>query len=216
MTRSPHLMGSSNGHQPPMFEQLLAKAREGHSESVGELFESCRGYLLVIANNQLSTSLRAKVGGSDLVQQTLMHAHRDFGQFRGQSQRELLAWLHRILINQGARTRRDYQQTAKRDLSREVPLDSSDASKNGTVATVAAATETPSHYAMAREDQQRLERTLESLDETDGQVIRWRNRDLLTFAEIGSRLQMTGDSARRAWSRAVERLRVALAQRNEQ
>ena len=121
----------SLAQQQPSFEQLLDRARDGCTSAAGELLETFRGYLLVVANGQLNAQLRVKFGGSDLVQQTLMNAHRELGQFRGRSERELIAWLQRILINEVARVRRDYRTTAKRNLAREVPLDPVDASHRG-------------------------------------------------------------------------------------
>src|SRR5688572_9172238 len=59
--------------------------------------ERYRKYLHLLAR------LRLRRGGpvdpSDVVQQTLLNAHRHRDQFRGQSEGELLAWLRRILGN---------------------------------------------------------------------------------------------------------------------
>jgi RNA polymerase sigma-70 factor, ECF subfamily len=37
--------------------------------------------------------LQAKGGGSDLVQETLLDAHKDFDRFTGRTEQEFLAWL---------------------------------------------------------------------------------------------------------------------------
>ena len=64
---------------------LIDQARLGSIEASGELLEACRGYLLLIANGQLDADLRQKLGGSDLVQETFVQAHRDFVRFNGGS-----------------------------------------------------------------------------------------------------------------------------------
>jgi RNA polymerase sigma-70 factor (ECF subfamily) len=56
-----------------------------------------RGYLLTLARLELGTPIQAKFDPSDLVQETLLEAHRRRGQFRGESSGELAAWLRQIL-----------------------------------------------------------------------------------------------------------------------
>lgn len=69
---------------------------------------------------EVESSLRAKADASDLVQQTLLEAYRDFGQFRGRTEAEWLAWLRRILARNAAEFVRHYRLTGKRQTAREV------------------------------------------------------------------------------------------------
>src|SRR5205085_4743368 len=78
---------------------LLAQARAGDAAARDRLFARCRDYLGLAARARVETWLRAKVDASDLVQQTLMEAHRGFGRFQGATEAEWLAWLRRILDN---------------------------------------------------------------------------------------------------------------------
>ena len=101
---------------------LVAAARRGSSEALGQALEACRLYLLSIADRQLDEDLRAKGGASDLVQETFLEAQRDFKQFRGSSPDELRAWLRQVLLhNVGAFTRR-FRTTSKRAVGLEVAL----------------------------------------------------------------------------------------------
>ena len=50
-------------------------------------------YLRVLARLHLSSHLRAKCDASDIVQQTILHAHAGRGQFRGTTEAEWLGWL---------------------------------------------------------------------------------------------------------------------------
>ena len=195
----------------PVFRTDRTLAR-GCSESANTLFNQCRGYLLVIANQRLDDQLRAKLGGSDVVQQTLMHAHRDLNGFRGRSEGEFLAWLQRILLNEIARANRDYHATAKRDVSREIPLGQQNGSHLGG-SWLPADVETPSKYAMASEQDALLQQALARLAPHYQRVIELRNRDLLSFGQIGERMAMSEEGARRLWTRAIERSAVANWQR---
>ena len=84
--------------------------------------EFFRAYLLAIANRQIDTELRAKGGASDIVQETFLEAQRDFGQFGGNTEGELRAWLVRLMANNLANFIRSYRATGKRQVGREIAL----------------------------------------------------------------------------------------------
>src|SRR6478752_628985 len=83
----------------------LALAQAGSPEALGRLLEECRHYLLLVANRELEADIKAKVGPSDLVQETLMEAHQAFDRFHGMNEANVLAWLRRILLNNIANVR---------------------------------------------------------------------------------------------------------------
>src|SRR6516165_1063063 len=101
----------------------LAAARAGSPEALGQVLETFRAYLLLIAARELDPELRAKGGASDLVQETFLEAQRDFSRFDGTRVEELRAWLRRLLINNVANFTRHYRKVAKRDVGREVALE---------------------------------------------------------------------------------------------
>ncbi len=81
------------------FQGRLQRARDGSGDAMGELVQSCRDYLLMVANQDMGDHLRGKFGASDAVQETLAAAHRCFDQFRGATHEELVGWLRTILRN---------------------------------------------------------------------------------------------------------------------
>ena len=98
--------------------RLIERAQQGDAECRERLFGLCRSYLGFAARAQLETWLRAKVDASDLVQQTMLEAHRDFDRFHGSSEQEWLAWLKKILSHNAADFVRRYRGTAKRQVRR--------------------------------------------------------------------------------------------------
>src|SRR5271166_2506287 len=100
--------------QPDPTASQLAAARSGSRQALGALLEACRGYLLLVARQELDPPLLAKGGASDLVQQTFLEAHRDFARFHGKSEEELLAWLRQLLLHNLADFTRRYREVAKR------------------------------------------------------------------------------------------------------
>jgi RNA polymerase sigma-70 factor (ECF subfamily) len=186
--------------------ELLDSARAGSQEALGQLLQACRGYLLSIANRELDAALAGKLGASDLVQETLLEAQHDIGQFRGACEADLLAWLRQILDHNLRDVRRRYMEAGKRCVGREEPL----AGGSGDAAILADSVKTPSVQVSNDEQIQQLCRAMNRLPQDYRQVIQMRNWELLPFAEIGARMQRSEDAARKLWVRAIERLQHEL------
>src|SRR6516165_7648724 len=135
---------------PADVRALLAAARAGDRTARERLFADCREYLGLAARARVESWLRAKVDASDLVQQTLLEAHRGFGQFHGATEAEWLAWLRCILDHNAADFIRRYRGT-KRQAGREVPLIGGGGSTGHGCAEPAASDESPSAVAVRRE-----------------------------------------------------------------
>jgi RNA polymerase sigma-70 factor (ECF subfamily) len=189
--------------------QLLAAARGGSREALGEALEACRAYLLHVACGELTPELQAKGGASDLVQETFLDAQRDFARFQGQSEEELLAWLRQVLVHKMANFRRHYRQTGKRNVAREIALQAGDAS-NSWQPGVAADEPTPSRHAAAKEKTQALEEALARLPDDYRLVILLRHDEAQSFEDIGRVMGRTANAVRKLWTRALERLQQEL------
>src|SRR5215831_10542160 len=135
--------------------ELIHRCRAGEAAAREQLFLRYHAYLKVLAQAQLGRHLRAKCSPSDLVQQTLLEAYRDFGTFQGNHESELLAWLRRILAHNLFNEARRFA-AQQRDAAREVSLDQVRAGvEHSSVALargLAASTPSPSQAAAHRED----------------------------------------------------------------
>src|SRR5262245_7799608 len=85
--------------EPMAFTTTLAAARNGSGPALGAILESSRRYIAAVAVRQLPRKLKGRVRPSSLVQETYLRACRHFRQFRGQSERQLLAWLRQIMLH---------------------------------------------------------------------------------------------------------------------
>ncbi len=202
------MAASPSRETPDALKAWIEAARAGSPEALGRLLEECRQYLLLVANEELPSDLRPKVGASDLVQETFLKAQDRFEQFRGTSADDLLAWLRRILLNELANVTRQFRATDKRQLAREVPL--ADTPLGQLKDVLPSANESPGARLVSLEAQTELDRALERLAEDHRQVIVWRNRDDLPFEEIGRRLDRSAEAARKLWARAIEQLQALL------
>ncbi len=172
------------------------------------MLEATRRYLLLVANRSLDADLRQKVAPSDLVQETFLNAHRDFGRFKGESEAELYAWLCRILSHKAADAGRMYRGTAKRNIAAEQPLENN----SGIPALQVPGLEpTPSALAVNKEHGQHLTAALQNLPTNYRQVIELRSLERLPFAEVGRRMGRSAEAAGKLWFRALQQLREELA-----
>ncbi|MBI3860494.1 MAG: sigma-70 family RNA polymerase sigma factor [Planctomycetia bacterium] len=184
-------------------ERKIEAARVGDAAALGQVLDVCRNYLLLTANRELEPEFQAKVAPSDVVQKTFLEACRDFGQFRGGTEAEFLAWLRGILLHNVANVRRDFRGAAKRRLAREQPL-FPDAGQ------LAFDAHTPGSALAAQEQRELVVRALDQLPEHYREVLLLRQEENCSFPEIGKRLGRTAESARKLWARAVEQLKEIL------
>ncbi len=197
--------------QMPNVSELLRRARAGDPSGREQLFGLCRSYLGFAARAQVETWLQAKVDASDLVQQTLMEAHRDFARFEGQSQQEWLAWLRKILAHNVADFIRHYRGTAKRQQRREVRFrDPADSAARSGAPEPAARDRSPSQALAQVDAELRVVLALETLSLDHREVIVLRNLERLSFNEVAERMGRSRPAVQMLWTRAIKNLQAAM------
>jgi RNA polymerase sigma-70 factor (ECF subfamily) len=193
--------------------ELLSLARAGDGCARGRLLEQYRGYLVLLARLQIGRRLQGKADASDLVQETFLEAHRDFGQFQGQSEVELAGWLRRILATNLANLVRHYLGTRRRDVRLERQLAAEvDESSRALEGQLAANLSSPSQQAARRELAVLLADALERLPDDHREVIVLRHLEGLTFPEVAGRMGRSVDVVKKLWPRALGRLRRLLGE----
>lgn len=195
--------GSEDDSVDP-FVSALNAARKSNS-AMGQLFEDCRDYLLLIANDELPSDVKQKVAASDIVQETFIEAQRSLSEFQGTAKREFRAWIRRIMVNNLQDAIRQFRTARKRQTSREVPVVQT-ARDDSPQLEIAGSEETPSKATIREEERQRLVAHLEQLPADYRRVIELRNLEQRTFVEIGHLIGKTPDAVRMLWGRAMRRL----------
>lgn len=192
--------------------QLIANARQGDDACRQQLFELCRSYLGLVARAQVESWLKVKVDASDLVQETMLEAHRDFSRFEGESQQEWLAWLRRILAHNAADFVRQYRGTEKRQVRREVRLAAaaSETELRHAPPEPAAPVATPSEAFFQLDQELRVSAALAQLPPDYQEVIVLRNLERLPFNEVAERMGRSRPAAQMLWMRAIKRLQAEL------
>jgi RNA polymerase sigma-70 factor (ECF subfamily) len=196
---------------PPDLGALLRSARAGDGAALGQILEQFRNYLALLARLQIDRRLRCKVDDSDLVQGVFLEAHRDFAQFRGTTEGELMGWLRQILASNLADEVRRYRGTARRDLGLErelrVRLEQSSLALDG---ALVAPSSSPSERAIRRERAVLLADTLEKLPGDYREVLTLRHLEELSFPEVARRMGRTLNSVKNVWVRALAQVRDLL------
>jgi RNA polymerase sigma-70 factor (ECF subfamily) len=129
------------------------------ADLAGPNLQALEGYterLRAQANFLLDPRLRSLFNASDIVQQTLLQAYKNWDRFRGRTQGELEAWLRQILCNQLRTYTRRYLPKGE---EREQSLQRLESSSLILEECLAAEDSSPSDRAM------RAERTMRLLDE---------------------------------------------------
>jgi RNA polymerase sigma-70 factor (ECF subfamily) len=171
--------------------------------------EKYRPYLLLLARMSLDQALQGKLDASDVVQHTLLEAHRKRGQFRGRSEAELAAWLRQMLVFAIADVRRELRRD-KRDVARErslaVELDGSSCRLDA----LAAQQSSPSQRAVRHENTLLLAAALLQLPEDQRQAVELKHLRGLSVAEIAGLLQRSETAVGGLLRRGMTRLRDLL------
>ncbi|TWU23272.1 ECF RNA polymerase sigma factor SigW [Novipirellula galeiformis] len=192
-------------------EKMIARVRQGNGESLGELLELYRNYLTVLATAQVGNRLRRRMSKSDLVQETMLAAHRDFGKFRGGSESELVAWLRQILCNCLSHAIEKHVHAKKRDVRREVALEHVANHLNESLVRLSRLAvdpaPTPSQAMANHELATELSEQLAKLKDNYRDVIIYRNLQSLSFDEIAQRMGIKSGAARMLWLRAIAKFK---------
>jgi RNA polymerase sigma-70 factor (ECF subfamily) len=189
--------------------ELIQHCRQGDAQARETLFDAYRSYLLMLARAQMGRHLQGKCDPSDLVQQTLMEAHRDFPGFTGTQENELLAWLRRILAhNLYNETRRfnAQQREAAREVSLEQVQHGLERSSLALGRGLADRMPSPSQLAVQREAAVRLADALSRLPDDYQTVLLLRVFEELSAEEVAQRMERSAGAVRMLQMRALKAL----------
>ncbi len=192
----------------PNPDELLMAARAQGPPALGPLLELYRNYLRLLARVEIGRRLQGKLDASDLVQETLLEAHRNFPRFQGTGEPQFVGWLRQILAAKVANLVRHYFGTQGRDVRLEQSLAADvDHSSRLLGKDLVASLTSPSLRAVRREQAVLLADALERLPGDYREVIILRHLEGLPFPQVALRMQRTEDSVQKLWVRALARLR---------
>jgi RNA polymerase sigma-70 factor (ECF subfamily) len=194
----------------PTLDTLLVEARAGDQAALGRLFEFYRNYLRLLARSLIHRPLQVRMDASDVVQETFLKAHREFRQFVGSGERELVAWLRQILVRTLSNQVKHHLaqgRDQRRQESLDVLLDRSSVAIQEQMADSVAS---PSAHAAGREQAVLLADALSRLPVDYREVFILRNLEQVPVDEIAARMDRSPNAVRKLWRRAMVALKQAL------
>jgi RNA polymerase sigma-70 factor, ECF subfamily len=169
--------------------------------------ERYRAYLRLLARMQLPPRLWAKVGASDVVQQTLLEAHVAAGTYRGRSDGEWIAFLRQTLARNLADLIRQYS-AGKRDVSRELDLSSARLER-----FAAAAAPSPSQVAVENERLLCLANALARLPDDQRIAVELKHLQSWTVRQIGELIGKSETAVGGLLYRGIRKLRELMEEK---
>ena len=172
--------------------------------------EAYRNYLSMLARAHLGPQQRAKLDASDIVQQTLLDAHRNQKQFRGTSSAEMVGWLRRMLsrnIIDAFRAAGAKKRDADLERSIDAPLDETCSRLEVWLEAVQTS---PSAHACRNEQLLQLARCLAELPEGQREAIELHHLHGMSLADTAEAMQRSPGSIIGLLRRGLQQLRDAL------
>ena len=216
-TAAPELAGEDD-------ERLRRAAAGGDAAAWGSLLVAHEPRLIRMVAFRLDSRLHGRVDAADVVQEAFLAAseHRaDY--FRVDPAIPLFLWLRGVVSNKLLEVHRHHLGTHMRDAAREVPLDRRGAGRGAgghspeqtsaaLVAQLSAGVTRPSVAAARGEATATLRAALDSMDDTDREVLALRHFEQLTNGEAAQVLGIQERAAAKRYIRALKRLKDVLAE----
>lgn len=187
------------GGMENLTSRFLKTWHRGNSEGLEKLLERHLPWIQAFVHKRLSPFLRRKNDTGDIVQDAMVQFLRFGPRFHITDEKQFRALMCRIIRNV-MHDHYDWYSARRRAVARERPLPS-DTILNldpgeGTVAT-------PSSIVHRNEQEAWVRLGLELLDPGDRRIIVMHDWEELSFAEIGSRIGVSKDTARRNYTRSL-------------
>jgi RNA polymerase sigma-70 factor (ECF subfamily) len=165
---------------------------------------------LLVRQLNLDPRLRRRFDSSDLVQETLLQAHKALAGFRGTTEAELVKWLQQILAHQAIALVR-FERAGKRDVALERSLDAAlEGSSRRLNEFLAPAQSSPSEQAQRRELLLRIAEALDQLPADQHCAVVQRDLFGASVAEIAEELGRTEKAVAGLLLRGRRKLRELL------
>ena len=181
-------------------ESLINGARRDYGSGLGHLLEYFRPTLTEMARQEIRDELTCRMSQSDLVQDTMLTASRDFPAFRGHSESEFRLWILEIFRSRLIDGLRRHRVAERRRQQVEVQISSQFVNK----------TASASELATLDEDAANLLSALEQLPEEYRDILRQRYFEDRTFEAIAEARGVSIATVWRRWSEAIVLLKRAI------
>jgi len=188
---------------------LVARAQAGDEEAANQLLVRHRSRLRKMVGARINRKVAARVDPSDVVQETLLIAHRRMPEYLKEAAVPFEVWLRQLARDQLILVNRRHLHAGKRSVDREVNPELLLSDDSVTMLVDRLFTREPGPHArvVKAELRARVQAALAELSETDRELLILRYVEQLTNAEIMELLGLGESALKMRHLRALERLR---------
>jgi RNA polymerase sigma-70 factor (ECF subfamily) len=193
--------------------QALQAATADRGVVLGQLFEDHRARLKRMVDLRMDQALRARVGASDVVQETYVEVSARLGTYLDDPRMPFFLWLRLLTAQKLVDLYRHHVGTQKRDPRRQVPINRGafpGASSVVMANELLGSLTTPSGAAVRDEMRIQVQAGLDRMNETDREVLMMRHFEQLSNTETALELGIAESAASKRYLRALQRLRALL------
>ena len=188
-------------------EKLLDRVLSGDAAAIDILFQEHRRRLRQMVGAQLSPMVRARVDPSDVVQETILEAHRRLPEYLISRPIPFYPWLRQLAGERLAKVHRFHLGTKARDAKREhsQPWPLADDSMNQLADGLMASQSGPMQRMLREEMRSRVRRSLDALTFGDRQILILRILEDVSTADAAAILGLSESAVRTRQLRALQR-----------
>jgi RNA polymerase sigma-70 factor (ECF subfamily) len=194
-------------------EPEVARLREAgpdRERALGEVLERHRRRLLKMVHLRMDPRLRARLGASDVVQETFVEVARRLPAYLADPRMPFFLWLRFLTAERLIAAHRRHVLAARRDARRERGPGALEPTSEAIADQVAAGGTTPTEGAARAEARARVLEALEGMDPDDRRVLAMRHFEELSNVETARELGIEESAASKRYVRALGRLREVL------
>ena len=200
--------------QDSSISQDRALLAQGGEKALAELLALHREKLERIVSFRISPVLRSRVDPADVLQEAYFEISRRINEFIEGSPVSFFVWVRQKTIQSLIDIHRNHTRE-KRDAHRELPLASSPYGQTTSISIARLLLDditSPSQAAVRAEEVQQLQSALESMNETDREVIAMRHFEHLSNQQLAEVLEISPTAASNRYVRAAAKLAEILNQ----
>jgi len=189
--------------------ELIADVQNGDGDARNNLLERHRDALRRMIDMRLDRRIRSRVDASDIVQDVLVTADRRMNDFLDKPEVPFFIWLRKLAQDRVIDAHRKHRASAKRSVDREQAWTFQ---ANNDESTIMLANQlrddgiTPAAAATLEEFRNHFEGALNSMDDTDREIIVMRHYEFMTNKQVSAALELSEHAASMRYVRALRKV----------
>lgn len=198
----------SANQDSPEIERLLIQVTQGNEEAKSTLFSICRPVLTQMAKRRLNGGMNSRVDPSDIVQEAMIVATRDFPAYLQTREVPFLVWMYRLTWQRLQDSHRTHLVRKRRTVAREERFEvASDDSSVRLADKFVDSWTGPLSLILRQEKMAMLRETLDAFNAEYRELLCLKYLEGLTLMQVASVLGITHGAAKMRHLRALESLR---------